>query len=289
MRPAADVPPKMKIWRAHLASLNECRLSGGGFSEQRSAGNGGTENKLEKTERIAAVILSGGSGKRMGSDVPKQYLEILGRPVLYYSLKAFADSGVVDDIILVVGKGDISYCREEIVEKWNISGVSRIVEGGRERYDSVCEGLRAVEEAAYVLIHDGARPLVTAGVIRDSVQTAKIYGACVAGMPVKDTIKIADGEQFAAGTPDRSLLWQVQTPQTFSYPMIRAAYEKMKMVEEHEPAKWGSMHITDDAMVAETFAGVRVKLIPGGYENIKITTPEDLILAEALLRHRQNH
>ncbi len=238
-------------------------------------------------ERITAIVLSGGSGKRMGTDVPKQYLEILGRPVLYYSLKAFADSQAVDDIVLVAGRGDIPYCRKEIVEKWELPKVRRIVEGGRERYDSVYEGLKAADGAAYVLIHDGARPLVTGDVIAASIRAAREYGACVAGMPVKDTIKVADREHFAADTPDRATLWQIQTPQTFSRPLIWSAYQQMKLMEEQRPEEWSCMHITDDAMVAETFANAKVKLIPGGYENMKITTPEDMILAEALLRNRE--
>lgn len=233
-----------------------------------------------------AIVLAGGSGRRMEAKVPKQYLPLAGHPVLHYSLKAFEECALVDEIVLVTGQGETEYCRRMFAEEEKMGKISAVVEGGRERYDSVLEGLKASEGADYVLIHDGARPLVTEKIIVAAVLGAMKYGACAVGMPVKDTIKIVDGEQYAKETPDRSYLWQIQTPQGFSYPLIRRAYDALGELQRKGGAEWDRLHITDDAMVAETFLKRRVKLIEGDYTNIKLTTSEDLVLAEALLRKR---
>ena len=180
---------------------------------------------MEK-QKYTAIVLAAGSGKRMNSKVHKQYLIIQDRPVLYYSLKAFEDSAV-DEIVLVVGKGEEKFCRKEIVDKYGISKVKAIVEGGKERYHSVFEGLKQTSDADYVLIHDGARPFVNQDIIRRCMQEVQKYQACVVGMPVKDTIKIADEEGYAKQTPDRKNVWMIQTPQTFSYALILEAYEGM--------------------------------------------------------------
>lgn len=226
-------------------------------------------------KRYTAIVLAAGSGKRMQSTVHKQYLMLDGKPVLYYALKAFEQSGI-SDMILVVGAGEIEYCRKEIVEKYNIQKIGAIIEGGKERYHSVYEGLKRASGADYVLIHDGARPFVSAEMIQRSMEAVKRYDACVVGMPVKDTIKIVGEDGLAEGTPERSKLWQIQTPQSFCYAMIREAYEKVLMQ--------GDAAITDDAMVLERAGGHRVKVIEGSYQNIKITTPEDLLVAEAYLK-----
>ena len=230
---------------------------------------------MEK-QKYAAIVLAAGSGKRMNSKVHKQYLIIQDRPVLYYSLKAFEDSAV-DEIVLVVGKGEEKFCRKEIVDKYGISKVKAIVEGGRERYHSVFEGLKQTRDADYVLIHDGARPFVNQDIIRRCMQEVQKYQACVVGMPVKDTIKIADEEGYAKQTPDRKNVWMIQTPQTFSYALIYEAYEEMLKTEDTA--------ITDDAMVLERIKGKKSKLIEGSYRNIKITTPEDLLIADVYLQH----
>ena len=200
---------------------------------------------MEK-QKYAAIVLAAGSGKRMNSKVHKQYLIIQDRPVLYYSLKAFEDSAV-DEIVLVVGKGEEEFCRKEIVDKYGISKVKAIVEGGKERYHSVFEGLKQTSDADYVLIHDGARPFVNQDIIRRCMQEVQKYQACVVGMPVKDTIKIADEEGYAKQTPDRKNVWMIQTPQTFSYALIYEAYEEMLKTEDTA--------ITDDAMVLERIKG----------------------------------
>lgn len=229
-----------------------------------------------ETQKYAAIVLAAGSGKRMNSKVHKQYLIIQDRPVLYYSLKAFEDSAV-DEIVLVVGKGEEKFCRKEIVDKYGISKVKAIVEGGKERYHSVFEGLKQTSDADYVLIHDGARPFVNQDIIRRCMQEVQKYQACVVGMPVKDTIKIADEEGYAKQTPDRKNVWMIQTPQTFSYALIYEAYEEMLKTEDAA--------ITDDAMVLERIKGKKSKLIEGSYRNIKITTPEDLLIANVYLQH----
>lgn len=230
---------------------------------------------MEK-QKYAAIVLAAGSGKRMNSKVHKQYLIIQDRPVLYYSLKAFEDSAV-DEIVLVVGKGEEEFCRKEIVDKYGISKVKAIVEGGKERYHSVFEGLKQTSDADYVLIHDGARPFVNQKIIRRCMLEVPEYQACVVGMPVKDTIKIADEEGYAKQTPDRKNVWMIQTPQTFSYALIYEAYEEMLKTEDAA--------ITDDAMVLERTKGKKSKLIEGSYRNIKITTPEDLLIANVYLQH----
>ena len=228
--------------------------------------------------KIAAVVLAAGQGKRMNSKIQKQYLLVQGRPLITYALDAFEQSAV-DTIILVVGQGEVPYCQKEIVDAYGYQKVSAVVEGGKERYHSVYEGLKQLENCEIVLIHDGARPFVNQTIIHDAIEGAEEYEACVIGMPVKDTIKIADSQGFAAQTPDRSLLWQIQTPQAFSYPLIRRAYDKLFEAEEHQ------IGVTDDAMVVESMTSHHVKLIRGDYHNIKVTTPEDIVVAEAFLSH----
>ena len=232
-------------------------------------------------KRTAAIVLAAGSGKRMGSSTKKQYMLIEDKPIVYYSLKAFQNS-FVDEIVLVVSPGDVSYCKEEIVEKYGFDKVSCIVEGGKERYHSVSKGLNSLTHCDYVFIHDGARPMLTAEILERLHSCVQKCGACVAGMPVKDTIKIADQNQNIASTPDRRLVWMVQTPQVFEYALIKDAYDKLTVCESELQKK--GIAITDDAMVVETLTGHNVKLVEGSYKNIKITTPEDIGIAENFLR-----
>lgn len=226
--------------------------------------------------KCTAIVLAAGQGKRMGTKVQKQYLEISGKPVLFYSLDAFQRSNIIDEIILVVGENQEDYCKKEIVEKYGITKVSKIVKGGSERYYSVWNGLQAMSEDGYVFIHDGARPFVTEEILSrayDAVQTEK---ACVVGMPVKDTIKIADDNKFAKETPNRNYVWMVQTPQVFEKTLVKEAYS---LLMEQE-----IIQVTDDAMVVEKMLNRNVKLVEGSYENIKITTPEDLKIAEIFVK-----
>lgn len=276
--------------------------------------------------RTTAIVLAAGQGKRMNSKTAKQYLLLGGKPVLYYSLKAFQES-MVDEIILVTGGAERDFVKKEIVEKYGFTKVCAVVEGGRERYMSVYLGLRAARalQAAqnpagdvtyfqdrvyrleksgkdadvqalgeltaagmaadcaghYCFIHDGARPFLTQDVLERAFQCAVRDQACVVGMPVKDTVKIADEDGYAADTPKRSLVWMIQTPQVFSFPLICDAYDKLILQEESLLEQ--GIQITDDACVVELLTDRKVKLVEGSYQNIKITTPEDLKIAEAFL------
>lgn len=227
-------------------------------------------------QKTTAILLAGGSGRRMGASCKKQYMLLAGKPILYYSLKCFQESEI-DEIILVTNEAD--YCREELIEPYQFHKVVKIVPGGENRYDSVWNGVQAMEQGKntdIVLIHDGARPLVTPKMIHDSIAGVRKYRACVVGMPVKDTIKITDEKQFAIHTPDRNSLWAIQTPQSFEYDLLVRAYHKI--FEDNVQG------ITDDAMIVEHLQECPVKVIEGDYRNIKITTPEDLLIGEAFLK-----
>ena len=231
-----------------------------------------------------AIVLSGGSGSRMNSDVAKQYMLLKDKEILYYSLKTFQDSDKISHIILVARPEDIEYCKTNIVEKYEFTKVKKICAGGKERYNSVYNGLCIVEELSddvkneIVLIHDGARPFVTHEMIDKSVEKMILGSACTLGVPVKDTIKIVceiHGELFGKETPDRKTLYQIQTPQTFRYELIRKSYERMLGDVNH--------NITDDTMIVEQYGGMGCGIIMGSYTNIKITTPEDLDFAEKIV------
>lgn len=227
----------------------------------------------------AGIVLAGGKGSRMQSDVPKQYMELLGKPLLYYSLKAFEDSDA-EYVVLVTTEGDEEYCRKELVERFGFTKVVAIVAGGAERYASVWNGLKCLKEQEpdYVLIHDGARPLVTAELINRMITETEQYGACVAGMPVKDTIQMTDARGTITLTPKRDSLWTAQTPQSFEFSLAYDAYEQLMTEQE--------INVTDDAMVVGLYHDIPIQMVRGSYTNIKVTTPEDLVLAEAFLRKR---
>lgn len=220
----------------------------------------------------------------MGSAVQKQYIELEGKPVIYYTLRAFQLSEIIDDIVLVVGGGQEQFVKEQIIEKYHFTKVAAIVAGGAERYDSVWQGLKAIRDGkvkraadgGYVFIHDGARMFVDEGILRRGYETAVKYRACVAGMPSKDTVKIVDEDAFAVQTPKRRFVWTVQTPQIFEISLITEAYNRL-MREQ-------CIEVTDDAMVVEQMMKLPVKLFEASYENIKITTPEDLEIAKGFLK-----
>lgn len=224
--------------------------------------------------KCTAIVLAAGQGRRMGTEVQKQYLEINGKPVLYYSLCALEHSEVIDEVILVVGESQEEYCKREIVDKYGFRKVQSVVQGGTERYNSVWNGLQEVKEG-YVFIHDGARPFLTEDIIKRAYETVTVCKACVVGMPVKDTIKIADGAGIVVDTPPRSSMWMIQTPQVFETSLVKQAYAKLMDQKK--------IQVTDDAMVVEQMLGHKVKLVEGSYENIKITTPEDLKIASVFL------
>lgn len=232
---------------------------------------------------FAAIVLSAGVGSRMKSDIPKQYMDLNGKPVIYYSLKAFEEADF-SSIILVCGKDDVEYCQKEIVEKYNFKKVTAVVPGGKERYHSVFEGLKAVENVDYVFIHDGARPMIDQEMIARLKEAVMKEKAAIAGMPVKDTINIVNEDAYIAETPEREYVWQVQTPQCFSYSLISDAY--MAIIQDEEEG-WTIPKVTDDAMVLQYATGHEVKMVEGNYRNIKITTPEDLLVAEVFLRDKK--
>ena len=225
--------------------------------------------------KVTAIILAAGYGKRMNSAIAKQYMMLANRPILYYTMKAFQESDI-DDIVLVVGAGEVNFVIDTIVKPYQFSKVSKVVVGGKERYHSVYEGLKAIPLCDFVLIHDGARPFVTKSLIHSIMKEVRECNACIAGVPSKDTIKIVDDLGFVKETPKRNYVWNVQTPQAFSYPLLWDAYEKLMQLDV--------IDATDDAMVIELMTEHAIRIISGNYDNIKITTPEDMPLAEAILK-----
>lgn len=231
-------------------------------------------------QKCIAVILAAGQGRRMGSSIQKQYLNLRGKPLIYYTLFVFEQSDVIDSIILVTGKEEKAWVQTEIVDRYGFQKVTEITEGGEERYDSVWNALQIIErkketENSFVFIHDGARPFVDEEILRRAFAEVKRSHSCVVGMPVKDTIKVVNAKLEAEDTPDRKKMWMVQTPQVFTAHLIVEAYRKMMRVEHG--------HVTDDAMAVEMMMNHPVKMVEGSYRNIKITTPEDLCIAEAFL------
>ena len=232
--------------------------------------------------KVYAIVVAGGSGSRMGSDVPKQYMEIGGRPLLYYTLRAFETC--VDGVSLVVAKDRMQYAVSQIVDKYALSNVIRVCEGGAERYESVYHALDDLSDMAadddIVLIQDGARPFVMPELIRDIADGVRKYGAAVAAVKAKDTIKITDEEGFVTATTQRARTWQIQTPQGFSYGEILEAYRQLFAEGIPDPRL-----VTDDSYVFErAFPEKKVKLIEAFYGNIKITTMEDFEVAKEKLK-----
>lgn len=244
-----------------------------------------------RKKRCTAIVLAAGSGSRMKSSVAKQYMLLYDKPLIWYALRTIEDSEIIDDCILVTGAEDIAYVRKEIVEKYGFHKVDTITAGGAERYLSVEKALNVVADMdrkapnrdGYIFIHDGARPFLTEEILQSTYEAVKKYHACVAAMPVKDTVKIADGEGYAASTPERKLVWSIQTPQVFDTELILQAYGKLR--EHQTELDSRGILVTDDASVVELFTDQKVKLVEGSYQNIKITTPEDIKIAETFLRN----
>lgn len=223
---------------------------------------------------INAIILAGGKGKRMNAKVSKQYMSLNEKPILYYTLKRFIESKVIDKVILVLSKDEIEYCKKEVLYKYNLD-IDIIVEGGRERQDSVFNALKYVSNDDIVLIHDAARPFVSDKIINKGIEYANLYGAAAPGVTPKDTIKIKNNNNFSISTPNRDSLVSIQTPQVFKGRIIKECHEKIRKE---------NIAVTDDTMVVERYDN-KVYLYDGEYTNIKITTPEDLILAEKLINY----
>lgn len=244
---------------------------------------------MEK-KRCTAVLLAAGKGSRMKSKVAKQFMELDGKPLIYYALETIEKSNIIDDCILVTGEESVEWVKKEIVAKYNFSKVDCVIVGGDERYASVAnamcfiaeEKLKVPNKNGIVFIHDGARPFLTEEILKRTYEATIETGACVAAVPSKDTVKISDEEGFAATTPDRKMVWNVQTPQVFGTELITKAYRTL--TEKLTELKAQGILVTDDASVVERFTNHKVKLVEGSYKNIKITTPEDLIVAEAMLK-----
>ncbi len=225
---------------------------------------------------IGVVIPAAGQGKRMKSNIKKQFMELLGRPVLAHTLSVFINNTKIDQIIIVVNVDEIDYCKKNIINKFSDSRV-KIIAGGESRRESVFAGLKALSPVIdYVIIHDGARPLLTQDLLNKVIKSLKIHSAITVGTSLKDTVKRIDKQQIVQDTPERSSLMAIQTPQAFLYDIIMEAHQN---VPKEQP-------VTDDASLLE-YIGKEIKIIEGSYENIKITTPLDLVIAENILRQRK--
>jgi len=221
-----------------------------------------------------ALIPAAGMGRRMGASINKQYLLLDGKPILVHTLELLQKADFIDEIFILVPAEEIAYCRIHVVEKYGIDKVKQIVAGGEERQNSVLNGLRAMDcqEEDVVLIHDGVRPFVPLSAVQRSIDMALEHDGALVAVPVKDTVKIVK-DAFVTSTPARKSLWLAQTPQSFRYQVIRSA---------HERAEAEGFSGTDDASLLEHI-GKKVHIVIGDYRNIKITTPEDLIMAQAFL------
>lgn len=228
----------------------------------------------QPTPHAAAVIAAAGSGRRMNSGCNKQFIMLDGMPVLARTLMQFQKAELIDKII-IVAKEDEILTVHDLVREFNITKVTDIVPGGAERRDSVFCGLKFAEVSDVTAIHDGARPFVSVEKINESILAANEYGAAALGVPVKDTVKAVNAENIVTQTPDRDTLRLIQTPQSFRTELILKAYAH---------AQQTGFSGTDDCSVAENM-NIPVKIIGGEYTNIKITTPEDIPFAKAILSH----
>ncbi len=224
-----------------------------------------------------AIVLAAGKGSRMNTGINKQYINILGKPIIAHTLDVFNKCDEIQNIILVAAEDEKDLCAN-IIAEYKYNKVRAVVAGGRERQESVYNGLTQLDSnCKIVLIHDGARPLVKSSTISVGVEACKKHGAVSVGVPSKDTIKIVTEQQIVNYTPNRKNIWITQTPQIFKAEIIKRA---------HKTARENAVNATDDALLVE-YMGYNVKMIEADYENIKITTPEDLIIAEIILSKRQ--
>lgn len=231
--------------------------------------SGGMENIW-----CTAIITAAGSSERMGELGNKQFVEVLGKPVLSHTIEAFENCRLINEIIIVTREEDIMYCNEMVVQPYEFSKVSKILAGGRRRQESVYIGLKEVEsDTNIVVIHDGARPLVTVADIENSIYECMDCGAVVVGTKVKETIKVVGSDGFIVRTPDRQTLWIARTPQTFNYDLI---------VKAHQSAVEEGFEAWDDAGLVEML-GHKIKIVEGSHQNIKITTAEDISIAESIM------
>lgn len=232
-------------------------------------GSGQPGLDLKRGERVGVVVVAAGMSTRM-EGVNKTFAELMGRPLIAVTLEPFDSCPLVDEIVLVLSRGDLGTAGD-FLGRYGFAKVSTACEGGARRQDSVLNGLRALEPCDWVMVHDGARPGVSHDLLERGLQAARETGAAVAGVPVKDTIKVAGAGNLVAETPPRETLWAAQTPQIFRYSLLLEAHARCLQ------------DVTDDAAMVEMM-GHPVQMFPGSYRNIKVTTPEDLDVMAALLK-----
>ncbi len=220
------------------------------------------------------VIVAAGTGSRMKMGINKQFIKLEGKEIIAYTIEKFYNNSNIEDIVVVVKEDESEFFKKEILDKYNFKNI-KIAYGGKERQDSVYNGLKLLDKKCdVVLIHDGARPFVSDKIIYNCIEEVKEHKAIVVGVPVKDTIKIIDNDKNIVDTPNRSVLWAVQTPQTFDYNILIDAYKD---------AFKSGFYGTDDAMLVERI-GYKVKMVEGSYNNIKITTQKDLSVGSQILK-----
>lgn len=219
------------------------------------------------------VIVAAGTGSRMNMGINKQFIKLEGKEIIAYTIEKFYNNSNIEDIVVVVKEDESEFFKKEILDKYNFKNI-KIAYGGKERQDSVYNGLKLLDKKCHVvLIHDGARPFVSDKIIDNCIEEAKNHKAVVVGVPVKDTIKVIDKDKYIVDTPNRSVLWAVQTPQTFDYNIL---------IDSYKDAFKNGFYGTDDAMLVERI-GYKVKMVEGSYNNIKITTQEDLNIGSQIL------
>ena len=230
-------------------------------------------------EWVAAVVPAGGSGMRMGNDVPKQFLQLGGVPLLIHALRVLESSWTIAEIVVVVPRDAVTYCQQELLPQFALSKVSTVTAGGVRRQDSVWNGLQAVDERTkIVVVHDAVRPFVTGAMVEEVVEGARKQGAAIAAIPLHDTVKRAAPDGTIETTLDRQRLWSAQTPQAFKLELL---------LEAHRSSRQSGVEATDDAFLVEQI-GHHVAIVHGSPDNIKITRPEDLVMGEAILAARRN-
>ena len=227
--------------------------------------------------KVAAIIAAAGLGTRMQQDTPKTYLQLAGKPILIHTLEVFEKVPDVNEVLVVVHPEDLEFCQEEVIDAYPLKKVLRLVPGGKERQDSVYNALKVLKkedaELDVILVHDGVRPLVDPAQVRKVVAAARRHGAAILGIPCQDTLKRVNSKGIVVDTVDREELWQVQTPQAFQAALLWRAYQE---------AMNRGFYATDEAALVEAL-GETVVVVPGTCLNLKITTPDDLKMAEAIL------
>ncbi len=222
------------------------------------------------------IIVAAGTGSRMKANINKQFIKLNDKEIITYTIEKFYNNKNINDIVIVVKEDEVEFFKKEILVKYNFNNI-KIAYGGKERQDSVYNGIKVLDKnCKYVLVHDGARPFVNEDIINRSLEEVQKYKSVVVGVPVKDTIKVVNNNNYIVDTPNRSTLWSVQTPQTFDYSVIKRAYED---------AFDNNFYGTDDAMLVERI-GYTVKMIYGSYNNIKVTTTEDIDIGIQILNSK---